>query len=467
MRKVELRMNELQKYDIIKSLVHNDGNKKRAAVKLDCSLRTINRLINIYKVKGKTGFIHGNRSKQPSIALSQNFKEGLVKLYKQYPEPNFNHFKDLIWENHKIKVSYCSLYSILTKANILSPKAFRKTRKAYANRLAKKIENREKLEPLEQELIVETNILEPHCAHSRIPRSKYAGELIQMDASHHPWFGDEKAHLHAAIDNATNTVVGLYFDYQETLNGYYHVLRQTILNYGIPFELLTDRRTVFEYKQKKNPSPENDTMTQFGFACEQLGIRLSTTSVAQRKGRIERLFETLQSRLTVELKYHQIHNIQDANRFLTTYIDKHNRYFSLNNHNITHVYEKLNEKDNLNLILARVVKRTFTGGCIRYKNKYFQPYDESGDLINFKPKTKTLLIETFSGDLFINNQGKYYKLYELPKHKFASENFDYIKVDKEKQREKKKYTPTMDHPWKRKSYEAYLRKQGSNFHTNV
>ncbi|MBF0781246.1 ISNCY family transposase, partial [Granulicatella sp. 19428wC4_WM01] len=71
--------------------------------------------------------------------------------------------------------------------------------------------------------------------------------------------------------------------------------------YGIPAAFLTDRRTVFDYQRKGTQQLQDDTMTQFGFACFQLGINLKTTSIPQGKGRVERLNNTLQSRLPVDL----------------------------------------------------------------------------------------------------------------------------------------------------------------------
>ena len=65
MKEVKLRMNEQEKYEVIKELVDHNGNKNRASQKLGLSRRQINRLIIIYKEKGKSGFIHGNRSKKP------------------------------------------------------------------------------------------------------------------------------------------------------------------------------------------------------------------------------------------------------------------------------------------------------------------------------------------------------------------------------------------------------------------
>ena len=71
MRKVELRMNELLKYETIKELVDHNGNKNRVAQKLGISRRQVDRLIIIYKEKGKSGFIHGNRGHIPTKALDK------------------------------------------------------------------------------------------------------------------------------------------------------------------------------------------------------------------------------------------------------------------------------------------------------------------------------------------------------------------------------------------------------------
>lgn len=61
-------------------------------------------------------------------------------------------------------------------------------------------------------------------------------------------------HLHLAIDDATGFPVGAYFDTQETLNGYYHLLYQTLVDYGIPYKIFTDKRSIVNHKRKKSPS---------------------------------------------------------------------------------------------------------------------------------------------------------------------------------------------------------------------
>lgn len=71
-------------------------------------------------------------------------------------------------------------------------------------------------------LTLQKSILEINEAHPRRPRKTYFGELLQMDASIHNWFGDTKTQLHIAVDDATGAILGAYFDEQETLKGYFH-----------------------------------------------------------------------------------------------------------------------------------------------------------------------------------------------------------------------------------------------------
>lgn len=130
MRKVVLRMNEYNKYLIIKNLVDNNDNKNNAAIKLNLSRKQIDRLIIIYKEKGKSGFVHGNRTRKPINAFDNSISEDIILLYKnKYQDWNFYHFKDFLEINENIKVSYDFIYKSLTKAGILSPKARKKTKR--------------------------------------------------------------------------------------------------------------------------------------------------------------------------------------------------------------------------------------------------------------------------------------------------------------------------------------------------
>ena len=83
----------------------------------------------------------------------------------------------------------------------------------------------------------------------------------------------------------------------------------------------------------KTKKIENDTFTQFGYACHQLGISLFSSSVPQKKGRVERAFGTLQSRLVPLLRLKNIKTIEETNNFLKSYLKVFNSQFSITNYN--------------------------------------------------------------------------------------------------------------------------------------
>lgn len=461
LKEVKLRMNEQEKYEVIKELVDHKGNKNRAAKKLNLSLRQINRLIIIYKEKGKSGFIHGNRSKKPVNTLDKSISDDIILLYKnKYYDFNFNHFKEFLESKENIKVSYDFIYKHLTNAGILSPRARKKTKKEYKKQQLlrdKKLTNKS-----EEEInIIVNHELALKDSHPRQEKPKNFGEVIEMDGSIHLWFGDSKSCLHLAIDKATNTIPAGYFDYQETLNGYYNVFYQILTNYGIPYKFLTDNRTVFNY-MSLNPdkrTSEKDVLTQFGYACKQLGIELETTSVSQAKGLIERTNGTFQGRLVQELRLNNITTIDEANKYLNNvFIPNFNKRFALDYKKFPSVFEQSPSLDKINYILAILTPRKIdNGNSIKYKNKYYQPY-LNGELKCFMPKTECLVIKAFNDDLLVTIDDFIYELKELSKNERFSKNFEEVPIVKEKQ----KYIPPMSHPWKLSSFKKQIQKSHYN-----
>lgn len=188
---------------------------------------------------------------------------------------NFLHFKELLEIHEKIKISYNALYLILTKAGFKIPKKHRKT-----------------------------------MLHHRRKRMPKEGLLIQMDATPFEWFGgNEQFALHGAIDDATGKIVGLYICKNECLQGYLETTRQMLFDYGIPVSIYADRHTIFRSPKADKVSIEEQLKgklineTQFGRAMSELGVTIIPARSAQDKGRVERLWETLQSRLPIEFQH--------------------------------------------------------------------------------------------------------------------------------------------------------------------
>lgn len=456
MRKVVLNLKENMQYEIIKKLVETNGNKKRAAIKLSCTPRHINRLIKKYRENGKKAFVHGNAGRAPVNRINEAMRTDILDFYcKEIPNANFKHAAELLDEHFNIQISNTTLTSILRKNYIVSPKAHRITKRKMKERLKHlRAEARKKVEIYEIETKLEE--IDRNDAHPRRSRSAYLGELIQMDASEHIWFGDTKCHLHLAIDDAAGIILGGYFDEQETLKGYYKVLYQILTNHGIPYRFLTDRRTVFEYKLKNASSDEEDTFTQFSYACHQLGIEIDTTSVPQAKGRIERLNGTLQSRLPVEFELKGIQSIEQANRQLPQYIKKFNEQFGLHIHDNKTVFEKQPTKEDINLTLAVLSNRKVdTGHCIKFSNKYYIPVTSGGLHKYFSSRTPALVIEALDGNLYVNINDTVYGLEEVIDRLEYSKDFNNIKEKKPK----RKAIPSMHHPWRIGTFAAYVHKQ--------
>jgi transposase len=462
MKEVKLRMKEQTKYDVIKELVDHKGNKKRVALKLNISIRQVNRLITKYNENGKSSFIHGNRSKKPANTLDKSISEDIILLYNnKYYDFNFNHYKEFLEDKENIKVSYKFIYKTLTKKGILSPKARKKTKREFAKQklIKEKKINLAMAEDQIEYIISHDIALED--SHPRGEKPKNFGEIIEQDGSIHAWFGDKKTCLHLAIDKTTSTIVGAWFDCQETLNGYYQVFYQILTKYGIPYKFLTDNRTVFNY-MSLNPdkrTSDKDVLTQYGYACKQLGVALETTSVSQAKGLIERTNGTFQGRLVQELRLNNITTVDEANKYLLeVFIPTFNNRFALDYQKFPSVFEEAPSEEKINYILAVLTPRKIdNGNSIKFKNKYYQPYLDD-EIKCFMPKTECLVIKAFNGELLVTIDEQVLELKELSRNERFSKEFEEIPVSI---KEKKKYIPPMSHPWKLKSFLKQIEKSHS------
>ena len=463
MRKIWLRMKEQNNYERIKRYVDQGGDFKRICLELDISERTGRRMVAGYKKQGKAYFLHGNRGRSPATKLKEEHREEILQLYEDplYEGANFKHFHELLQRRHTHipKISLSTLRNLFKEADILSPKARRATRKAYHKRQKERIKSLSQSTPeVPQSLALPVD----PSPHPRREKSKYSGELLFMDASQHDWLEeDKKIHLHAVIDDKTGAVLGAYFTEQETLQGYYRVLEQVLRTYGIPFKIQTDGRSIFEFAAFKHPKRE-DTFTQFAYACKTLGIQLHTTPSAQAQGKIERLFQTLQSRLIVELRLQNMKTIKEANEFLHAYLPQYNEQFATSHpHDTTHVFEEKPSDEEINLTLAVLDERIIDGGnCIRFENNYYRLLDHEAKQVYLRPKSKVLVIKALDARLYATHGETVFALEKLELFKEHSWNFD-----SEHEKKPRSLTiPPMSHPWKKENFVKHKKKVWENIY---
>ena len=450
-------MDEQMNYDVIKGLAdHPNPNKERAALTLGCTVRHINRMLAGYKASGKEYFVHGNKGRKPANTISDDTKLLVINSYRdKYYDANFTHYTELLAKHEGIFISASSVAKILESEYILSPKVTR----AKQKRIRKILKDLKKAAKTQKEAdAIQVNLVAVEDAHTRRPRAAYFGELLQMDATPYEWIPGSIWHLHLAIDDASGRIVGAWFDTQETLNAYYHVFHQILTTYGIPYKFFTDRRTVFTYKKKNSPSLDEDTYTQFAYACHQLGVELESSSVPQAKGRVERLNQTLQSRLPIELRLAGITTIEAANEFLNLQVKEFNAKFSLPLNTIKSVFEEQPSNEKINLILATLCERTVdTGHCLRHNNNFYKMLDQNGMQIHYRKGTKTMFIQAFDGNKYCCvNDTDIYALECIPEHEAKSKDLD---LDYKEPKPKKKYIPPMNHPWRKSIFHKFVRKQ--------
>ena len=352
MKEGMFNMNELKRISIIQSVVDKKRTQKEAAIALKISDRQVRNLVKRFKEEGAEGLKHKNKLHKPSHALQQNIIDKIVKLKlsDNYIDTNFAHFRDLLNEREGITISYSALYKILKSHNINSKKSHRD----------KKI-------------------------HRRRKRKECEGLLVQTDGTPYDWFGIGKMYsLHGYIDDATSKILGLYMCENECLLGYLEITRQMLENYGSPVAIYSDKFSVFfpaksqkltvedELNGKKKPT------TQFKRIMDSLGVELIAASTSQAKGRIERLWETLQDRLTIEFKLNNITTIEDANNFLPSYIEKYNAQFAIEPTNKKSKFIPIPAYIDLDLLLAGKWTRVLdSSGTFTIQNHKFQVADKN------------------------------------------------------------------------------------------
>ena len=407
---------ELKRYKVIDRWIQGFITGGEAAELLGLSYRQVCRLKKRVLEEGETGIIHKNKGRKPAHALSDNTRQRILELHQSdaYQGCNDVHFAELLAKYEGIHVSPSTVRRIRSEAGI-KPK--RKRRPANVHR------------PRE--------------------RKPQAGMLVQMDGSPHPWLEDraEPMSLLAAIDDATGKVVAALFRPQEDTEGYFRLTRQMIEQTGIPMSVYSDRHMIFRSPNEKQTieqelAGEPVPLSQFGQALEELGVTHIKALTPQAKGRIERLFQTLQDRWIVELRLRGIDTIEEANTVLPELIKAHNEQFAVEPRDPESAFVPLEQGQALDLILCYREKRTLgTGETIAYKGKTYT-IDRSDHQQTIPRKTRVEVRETLDGRLFVRHKGVDYPLKETVKPKRQS-------LQKQKaSSEKQPHKPALNHPWR-------------------
>lgn len=445
---MKLTNKENYKLNIISKVVNGEISRKEAMYELNKSRQQIYRLIKIYNESGKDGFIHKNRGKIPHNKIDSNMIKELERIYlEEYYDYNFEAFYDELKENKKYKdkydISYSTLYREFLNDDIISPIAHKGTIKLYNEKMNKAINESEQIEQEKLELF-QSRQISFEKAHTRRSSNMYGfGQEVQVDACEKLWFGDIVSHLHLAVDKGTKKVLAGWFEYEELTRGYFVLLFNMIINYGIPEKIKADNRNCFS-----NQDFTTDT-TQFGIICNMLDIKLVTTSVSTAKANVERQNKTFKDRLIAELRHEGIADIDEANKYLNeVFIPKMNKKFSYEiDPKTTKMRINSYSEQELNLIISEKYTRIIdNASSIKYDKKYYVPINpNTGEVTCFTKKTKCTFIITYNSEYWCEIENNYYMLSELEDRDATMKK----EKDNDKPIEKNKYIPPSKHPWRK------------------
>jgi transposase len=415
---------EMVRLKVIERLLKEEISIKDAADVLGLSERQIKRIKKKVRLNGPIAIIHGNRKRKPINAVENTVKDLVVKLkYEKYLGTNFSHFAELLEEREGIVLSQPTVHRILRNAGIASP---RKKKKLQAHHYRK--------------------------------RKACPGMMVQIDSSPYSWLGTGELSLHGAIDDASSNVLGLYLCKQETLEGYFEVTRQMVKGYGIPVSIYSDRHTIFFNPKGKLTIEEEldgktEPYTQFSMAMGELAVKMIPAGSPQAKGRIERLWGTLQDRLVQEFNLNKIKEIDDANKFLKNYVKKFNKKFSVKPKGDP-IFREPGKEVVLDYILCGKIPRKLDGGsAFSYRGKYFQLVSGKKPAITI-PRSKISVLTSSRIGIKAEYSGRVYSVARLEARPKVTMD---TKV-KTKIRELPK-RPADTHPWKNCGFNRYDRRE--------
>lgn len=299
---VSLGQREQKRALVLNQVLAGLATVGEGAAALGLSVRQVKRLKAAYQQAGPARLVHGNRGRSPVWAVPAPVAERIVALAQgPYAGVNQQHLTELLAEREAIRVSRATVRRVLLGAGIATARARRQA-----------------------------------TAHRRRERRTQAGMLLQADGSRHHWLGPDgpECTLIGMIDDATSLVVGAVFRAQEDGLGYLLVLEPIVRQRGIPQALYVDRHGIFQVNQRTPLTLAEELAggrapTQVGRVLGELGIAHIAAHSPQAKGRVERLWGTLQDRLVVELALAGVTTLAEANRFLVDYLPRHNARFAV------------------------------------------------------------------------------------------------------------------------------------------
>jgi uncharacterized glyoxalase superfamily protein PhnB len=404
---------EISRVDIINNLINGKINGTDASKQIGVSVRHIKRLKFKVKKHGAEGLIHGNRGRDSNRKIDHKIvKKAEKHLKEKYYDFGPTFAAEKLDEIHNIKLGKETVRGMMTDLELWKPKPKKQSKKRHVWRA----------------------------------RKDNYGEMEQFDGSYHVWFGDEESCLLLSVDDATGKITHAKFDINESVMAVFGFWKEYVLENGLPLSIYLDKFSTYKINHK-NAVDNKDMITQFERAMNQIGVKPITAHSPQAKGRVERIFETLQDRLVKELRLAGITTIEGANEFLKTYIPKFDDRFAVVPKRKSDLHKKTDEqtKEKLDEIFSvQNIRKVNNDYTIRFNGQYFQLDQEQAATV-YK-KDAVIVEEHLSGKIELRLKNSYLNYTVLPERPKKEINVKLAAITRSNQSH---YKPPADHPWRR------------------
>jgi len=336
------RPGELKRLHVIEKVLEGIIKQGEAAEILSLSLRQIRRVVKRIRIEGDKGIVHKARGRPSNRRIPGKVRDKVIQLYrKEYADFGPTLASEKLLERDGIRVNDETLRMWLIETG-----DWKKTRKRRRHRQWRE-------------------------------RKHHCGEMVQMDGSHHDWFEGRGPGcvLMGYMDDATGRVFGRFYEYEGTIPAM-DSFKRYIRKYGLPLSVYLDKYKT--YKSTAKPSLEDELndrepLSDFERALKELGVEVRHANSPQAKGRIERLFGTLQDRLVKEMRLRGIRTLEEANAFLEEYLPIYNRRFSVSPKEKGDLHRPFGRELDLDAILCKKTERTLRNDfTVAHNSKLYQ-----------------------------------------------------------------------------------------------
>lgn len=404
METLNMSKKETEQISIFDKLAAREIKQKQASKQLGIGIRQVKRKLKEYRRLGAISLIHKGRGATGNHTLDPALKsEALSLVSNLYPDFGPTFASEKLEEIHQVKIHPETLRILMSDDGIWKVKHQK----------------------------VET--------HFWRERKETIGEMVQLDGSDHDWFEGraERCTLLAFIDDATSRILHLEFANSESTNSLMNATKKYLLKHGRPVTLYSDRGSV--YKVNLN-NEDKEKLTQYGRSLNELDIELIHARSPQAKGRVERLFGTLQDRLVKEMRLRGISSQKEANKFLEEeYMAIHNAKFSVKAKEDGNLHRSIDGYTFDDIFCLKEERKINNDMTVQYKNRWFQIEKDQPTIV--RPKETVEVWEKMDGTITIvlrKTKLNHTALLKKPtKQVLLKERI-----------EKTPWIPPKDHPWR-------------------